>query len=175
MALIILATILISIPHTIIAGWPITEPNSTLHGRYANIDRVPYNMIDAFPSCHWRGLCPMFPPGGELSAFPNSEEKYKHVMHNMFRMFPNESIEIIWGKWTLAANKNWGRTKYCVGCEYCGTTHSDRKPLYWYSDANQVARFKQYDENSCDQDWYNQPGISAHHTWYVHISFNIHC
>eukprot|EP01083_Nonionella_stella_P308454 1088213_1 len=37
-------------------------------------------------------------------------------------------------------------------------------PLYWYSDANQAARFKQYDENACDQDWYDEPGQNAHST-----------
>eukprot|EP00486_Rosalina_sp_Unknown_P005000 CAMPEP_0201566878 /NCGR_PEP_ID=MMETSP0190_2-20130828/6992_1 /ASSEMBLY_ACC=CAM_ASM_000263 /TAXON_ID=37353 /ORGANISM="Rosalina sp." /LENGTH=554 /DNA_ID=CAMNT_0047986173 /DNA_START=392 /DNA_END=2056 /DNA_ORIENTATION=+ len=36
--------------------------------------------------------------------------------------------------------------------------------MYWYSDANQLARFKQYDENSCDQDWYDEPGVNAHST-----------
>ena len=166
------------------AGWPITEPNSTSHGRDANIVRVPYNMIDAFPSCYWRGLCPMFHPGGELSSFPNSEEKVQHLMHNMFRMFANQSLDIKWGKWTLAANKNWprdggngwGRTYYCKSaCDYCGTTHRDRKPLYWYSDANQAARFKQYDENSCDQDWYDEPGQGAHSTWYVVSSVLLFC
>jgi len=160
----VISTALIAIISTVNAGYPITEPNSGTHGRSAQITRVPYNMIDAYPSCYARGLCPMFQPGGELSAFPNSEEKAQQLLHNMFRMFPNESLVIKWGKWRLAANKNLGRTFYCPSCEFCGTTHLDRKPLYWYSDANQAARFKQYDENSCDQSWYDEPGVTAHHT-----------
>ena len=160
--------------YTVNAGWPITAPNSTLHGRNVKITRVPYNMVDAFPSCYWRGVCPMFPPGGELSSFPNSEEKVQHIMHNMFRMFPNESLELKWGKWRLAVNKNLGRTYYCSwACDFCGSTDLNRKPLYWYSDANQAARFKQYDENACDQLWYEESGITAHHTWYVlHVSLH---
>ena len=167
MALTTLITILLIvityITYIVNSGWPITEPNST---RWST--RVPYNMIDAFPSCYWRGICPMFYPGGELSAFPNSEEKVQHIMHNMFRMFANVSLEIKWGKWRNAVNKNWGRTTFCTEarCRFCGTTHIDRKPMYWYSDANQAARFKQYDENSCDQDWYEQDGNNAHVTWY---------
>ena len=148
------------------AGWPITEPNATAHGRDAKIIRVPYNMIDAYPSCHWRGICPMFPPGGQLSAFPNSEEKAQQIFKNMFRMYANESLSMPWLKWKYGANKNGGLTYYCGGCDYCGTTSYNRKPLYWYSDANQVARFKQYDEKSCNSAWYKQPGISKHYTWY---------
>ena len=173
-------TILIS---TAYGGWPVTEPNTT-NGRSDNQGPtwnweggakvpVPYNMVDVCPSCYWRGVCPMFPPGGELSAFPNSEEKWQHLIHNMFRMFGNQSLDIKWGKWQLAVNKNLGRTYYCRACKYCGLTHRDKRPLYWYSDANQAARFKQYDENACDQDWYDEPGINAHNTWYV-ILFCFH-
>ena len=44
-----------------------------------------------------------------------------------------------------------GLTYYddCGIC-FCGKTHHRRRPLYWYSPANQGARFKQWDENQCD-------------------------
>ena len=38
--------------------------------------------------------------------------------------------------------------------------HKNTK-LQWYSDANVAARFKQYDENSCDQTWYKEDGIGG--------------
>ena len=44
----------------------------------------PYNLIDTDPTCWYEGTCPMFPPGGKLSAFPNSEEKFQHLLHNLY-------------------------------------------------------------------------------------------
>lgn len=47
--------------------------------------------------------------------------------------------------------------------------------MLWYSDANAAARFKEYDENSCDPDWYEQDDDYSdwykHSTWYKFIHF----
>ena len=42
----------------------------------------------------------MFPPGGELSVFPNSEEKFQHLLFNLHRMFTNYSLDIDIGKYS---------------------------------------------------------------------------
>eukprot|EP01083_Nonionella_stella_P089890 251031_1 len=148
--------------HAVHGGLPVSYPG--VGNEDFGDGSVPYNMIDTNPSCYERGICPMFPPGGRLSAFPNSEEKVQHIIHNLFRMWGNYSLDIKYGKWKWAVTDKGGRTHYCTSCRYCGDTRIDMVPLYWYSDANQAARFKQYDENACDQDWYDQSGITAHHT-----------
>eukprot|EP01084_Bolivina_argentea_P158398 275922_1 len=143
-------------------GLPVSYPD-TLNKQMGG-KNVPYNVIDVYPSCWERGYCPMFRPGSELAAFPNSEEKTQMIFKNMFRMFANCTLTTKWGKWRFGANTNGGETYFCPTCRYCGDGKPDKGPLYWYSDANQVARFKQYDERSCDQNWYKEPGITAHHT-----------
>ena len=155
------AIFLLFLPLIVYGGYPISDPNAATIGGKTQ----PYNLIDTDPSCFYEGICPMFPPGGRLSAFPNSEEKFQHLLHNLHRMFPNQSQEVAEGKWKYGGNTRGGRTSYCTrGCDYCGTWHSERRPLWWYSDANQMARFKQWDESQCDQSWYEQSGNSAHST-----------
>ena len=126
------------------------------------VSRPPYNLIDADPSCWYEGLCPMFPPGGKLSVFPNNEEKYQQLLANMHRMHPNHSRAVDIGKYTFGADTT-SELEFCKSCDFCGTYYA-MKPMYWYSDANQVARFKQWDEDTCDQSWYDEDGISAHYT-----------
>ena len=99
--------------------------------------------------------------GGELSAFPNSEEKFQHLLHNLHRMHSNNTLYTPLG----------GRTAYFsgVGADNCGSTPdraalNARAPLYWYSDANQAARFKQWDASTCNESWYGEPGRDAHST-----------
>eukprot|EP01084_Bolivina_argentea_P142082 249619_1 len=66
---------------------------------------------------------------------------------------------ITYTKYKWGANTGGGLTYYCKtdDCHYCGDTQPYYAPLYWYSDANQAARFKQYDENTCDSSWYSDP------------------
>ena len=120
----------------------------------------PYNLIETDVSCYKvtgntnSPLCPMFPPGGRLSVFPNSEEKFHHALFNMHRMHytPNttgiENIDITkWWKY-----KTWGTSTYAeyyTGGDYCGRYNQLRRPLYWYSDANAAARFKSWDFSTC--------------------------
>eukprot|EP01083_Nonionella_stella_P121588 365379_1 len=137
-------------------GLPISYPNQG-----PTQQAIPYNLIDANPSCFERGICPMFPPGGRLSAFPNSEEKYQMILHNLHRLWANatKNYLITYTKYKWGANTGGGLTYYCKtdDCHYCGDTQPYYAPLYWYSDANQAARFKQYDENTCDSSWYSDP------------------
>eukprot|EP01084_Bolivina_argentea_P100457 180369_1 len=155
-------TIIITLVMTIgvaFAGYPISIPftNDTTH-------RVAYNLIDTDPSCYHRGFCPNFYPGGKLSTFPNSEEKYQHILHNMFRVFTNQSLSIKYGKWINGSDKSGGRTYFSQQGPYCGNSYVKRKPLYWYSDSNQAARFKQWDYNTCNKYWYSQVGNNDHIT-----------
>merc|ERR550525_1867537 len=159
--------LLIANIHVSHGGWPISDPNAP-SGTPNIKDTAKYNLIDADPSCFHEGVCPMFPPGGQLSAFPNSEEKYQQFLHNLHRMHPNQSLETPIGKWFYGADTGGGRT-FFHNSDYCGVPPNPnsivpRKPLYWYSDANQMARFKQWDEKYCDQDWYTQTGMNAHNT-----------
>ena len=113
------------------------------------------------PSSKHRGT------GGELSAFPNSEEKFQQILHNLHRMHSNNSLWTPLGTWLYGANT--ARLSFFAGGEYCGTsdnpnTIDPRKPIYWYSDANHMARFKQWDENSCNQSWYDGYEDGAHGT-----------
>ena len=113
----------------------------------------PYNLIETDVSCYKVGVCPMFPPGGELSVFPNSEEKFQHALHNMHRMHKNpNATDIINVDITKWFNGGWATSTYAAyytGGDYCGTGSSIRHPLYWYSDANAGARLKAWDENTC--------------------------
>eukprot|EP01083_Nonionella_stella_P013896 39107_1 len=146
-------------------GIPVSIPGIGHNKQYPMV--VPYNLIDTNASCYHRGLCPeLFKPGGRLGSFPNSEEKYQMLLQNLFRMWGNDTRDLKWAKYKWGANTNAGLTYYCSddSCKYCGDTSPRMMPLYWYSDANQAARFKQYDENVCDQDWYKEPGQSAHST-----------
>eukprot|EP01084_Bolivina_argentea_P232232 391455_1 len=132
-------------------GYPISNPHSTT----LEDKTTPYNLIDTDPSCFHQEICPMFPPGGELSSFPNSEEKFQQLLGNLHRMFPNQSLGTPLGHWKNGANTIGGETTFCTTpspCRYCG--HAAQAPLYWYSDANQAARFKQWDYKHCDKAWY---------------------
>ena len=46
--------------------------------------------------------------------------------------------------------------------DWCGRAFYLQKPLYWYSDANQMARFNAWDHDSCNQSWYEQ--YNEHYT-----------
>ena len=83
-------------------------------------------------------------------------------------MQPNQSLTTPLGRYFWGANTGGGKT-FFHNSAYCGVPPNPmsivpRKPLYWYSDANQMARFKQWDEHTCDQDWYDQGGMNAHNT-----------
>eukprot|EP00484_Ammonia_sp_Unknown_P030926 CAMPEP_0197024200 /NCGR_PEP_ID=MMETSP1384-20130603/4811_1 /TAXON_ID=29189 /ORGANISM="Ammonia sp." /LENGTH=912 /DNA_ID=CAMNT_0042452547 /DNA_START=130 /DNA_END=2868 /DNA_ORIENTATION=+ len=162
-------------------SWPFcdtaTYPNCALYtgptssGKVA--DNLPYNLIDVDPICWYRGWCPCFPPGGEYSAFPNSEEKFQQILHNLHRMFANQTLGTSYGKYPNGANTNGGPTTYCTtsGCDFCGDWDDDyrdpikrRRPQYWYSDANQAARFKQFDYTTCNKSWFYQTGVGFHTT-----------
>eukprot|EP01084_Bolivina_argentea_P158397 275921_1 len=149
------------ITNIVFSGYPISYPNDLTRTRIP-----PYNLIDTDPSCWYEGVCPMFPPGGELSIFPNHEEKWQHILHNIHRMFTNCSLTLPACKYKCGGNPGCGNTTYCSnGCDYCGDVKSnERGPMYWYSDANQAARFKQWDEKNCDSAWYkSQPGVIDRH------------
>ena len=107
-----------------------------------------YNLIDTDPRCYYNGICPMFEPGSKLAAFPNSEEKQQGIMHNHFRLFANQTLNTSYGRYLYNAND--AVETYYGGGYYCGSTKASRRPLYWYSDANQAARYKQWDEDQCD-------------------------
>eukprot|EP01083_Nonionella_stella_P171133 583835_1 len=145
-------------------GLPISYPGEGI--KHPISELVPYNLIDTNPSCYARGLCPMFPPGGRLSAFPNSEEKYQMILHNLWRMWGNDTRDLKWGRYKWGANTGAGLTYYCKTdeCKFCGDTNPKMLPLYWYSDANQASRFKQFDEKQCITAWYHEPGQSKHST-----------
>eukprot|EP01083_Nonionella_stella_P181435 649962_1 len=166
--------LLLFIINIVYGGLPVSYPGEGIQHPISEI--VPYNLIDTNPSCYDRGFCPMFYPGGRLSSFPNSEEKFQMLLHNLWRMWGNVTRNLPLGKYKWGANTQAGLTYYCKtdSCRSCGDTihpgynkNGDWKrgtmPLYWYSDANQAARFKQYDENTCDQAWYEYTG-SAHST-----------
>ena len=61
-------------------------------------------MIETDPNCYYGGFCPFFYPGGEWSAFPNSEEKASMILQQMYRMWANQSLNLKWGKWLYGAN-----------------------------------------------------------------------
>eukprot|EP01083_Nonionella_stella_P303067 1047587_1 len=82
-------------------GLPISHPGEGI--KHPISELMPYNLIDANPSCYARGLCPMFPPGGRLSAFPNSEEKYQMILHNLWRMWGNDTRDLKWGRYKWGA------------------------------------------------------------------------
>ena len=96
----------------------------------------------------------MFPPGGQLSVFPNSEEKFQQLLFNMHRMFSNYSLDIDIGMY-LYGNNPAGGLSFFHRSQYCGSNSAIRKPLYWYSDANQAARFNAWDYSTCNQSYYN--------------------
>ena len=57
------------------------------------------------------------------------------------------------------------RVRCPSGSSYCGNERdSNLMPLYWYSPANAICRFKQWDEKTCDQDWYDESGQTLHST-----------
>ena len=101
--------------------------------------------------------------GGELSVFPNSEEKFQHLLHNLDRMHPNQSLYTPLGKWMYGTH---GEATRCPrGSYYCGNERdSNLMPLYWYSPSNTMARFKQWDEKTCDQSWYDESQQTLHST-----------
>jgi len=147
------------------ASIPISDPTLS----YVDRASMMYNLIDVDPACWYNGYCPMFPPGGELSVFPNSEEKFQQILHNLHRMHSNNSLSTPLGKYLFGANT--AVESFFAGGAYCGSadtpgTLDPRKPLYWYSDANTMARFKQWDENTCEQAWYDDEGAvdGAHST-----------
>eukprot|EP01083_Nonionella_stella_P098909 278198_1 len=139
------------IPTSVFSGYPLSDP-------YDGSKNTPYNLIDTNPQCFWEGTCPFF-PGGAISTFPNSEERFQHILHNMHRMFPNNSLATPLGSRML--NTLGDDTSFPYGT-YCGTANV--KPQWWYSTANQMARFKQWDETTCNQSWYHQPDITPHST-----------
>eukprot|EP01084_Bolivina_argentea_P111289 198625_1 len=127
------ANILFLLIDLVSSSIPVSDPTNADW----KLNRV-YNMIDTDPYCWTLGHCP-FEPGSKIGVFPNSEERMQHQMHNMFRMFANDSRDIPLGKYELGAD-NVRVTSYddCTMC-YCGSTSSSRSPLYWYSMGNQAA------------------------------------
>lgn len=144
---------------------PISDPD--------NPSAVPaYNLIDTKPSCFDQGICPMFPPGGQWSVFPNAEEKYQHLLFNLHRMFANHSLNIDIGMYSWYDNNGTSLSYFYDGPgSNCGTSSIERKPLYWYSDANQAARFLAWDRLTCnsllsDQDHDTcQKGLDIEPIW----------
>ena len=55
-------------------------------------------------------------PGGEWSAFPNSEEKASMILQQMYRMWANESLNLTWGKWLYGANTAVRAFYYSSAC-----------------------------------------------------------
>ena len=122
----------------------------------------PYNLIETDVSCYkvigdnGGPLCPMFPPGGRLSVFPNSQEKFQHALHNMHRMHKNPNLTAIqnvditrwWGE-GLSKLTTYYSAHITTYSQYCSTFSTTRHPLYWYSDANAAARLKAWDQSTC--------------------------
>merc|ERR1719376_914591 len=81
-------------------------------------------------------------------------------------MHPNNSVYTPIGKWLDGANTGGGLTRRGDGwgkSQYCGNMpDEDTIPLHWYSPANTMARFKQWDEKTCDSSWYNEDGRDRH-------------
>ena len=84
------------LPNLVYCALPVSYPDDweNTHGQ------PPYNLVDTDPNCYYDDHCPMFYPGGQWSAFPNSEEKTLMIIQNMHRMFPNQSLHLKWGKWS---------------------------------------------------------------------------
>eukprot|EP01083_Nonionella_stella_P186139 680670_1 len=143
-----------SIPTLVFSGYPISDPDTHSYD-------VPYNLIDTDPECFWSSACP-FAPGSAWGTFPNSEERFQHILHNMHRMFPNSSLATRLGSYAYGT---WGHdTFWANDGEFCGGRDSSRKPLMWYSPANQMARFKQWDESTCGSGWYSYVYPANHAT-----------
>ena len=90
-------------------------------------DWYPYNLIETDVSCYKAGICPMFPPGGELSVFPNSEEKFQMALHNMHRLHktPNtsdiEDVDITkwWGaSWSVSTYASYRTAGNIIHCPW---------------------------------------------------------
>ena len=83
-------------------------------------------------------------------------------------MHPNNSVYTPLGKYLYGANTAGGLTRKAGGwgkSNYCGNMpDDDALPMYWYSPANTMARFKQWDESTCDQSWYSEDGQDLHST-----------
>eukprot|EP01083_Nonionella_stella_P009616 27610_1 len=153
-----LLVIILFIPLLVFSGYPLSDP---YNGLGMNGKILPYNLIDTNPKCFWNGACP-FRPGGALGTFPNSEERFQHILHNMHRMFPNSSLATRLGSYAYGT---WGHdTFWANDGEFCGGRDSSRKPLMWYSPANQMARFKQWDESTCGSGWYSYVYPANHAT-----------
>eukprot|EP01083_Nonionella_stella_P148317 469250_1 len=113
-------------PRLVLCGYPISDPYSDL-GAIGKI--LPYNLI--------------------------SEERFQHILHHMHRMFPNQSLTTPLGYYFDGIGKDVNDHCYWpIHGDHCGSRDKNRQPLSWYSDANQNARFKQWDEQTCDQWWY---------------------
>ena len=88
------------LPNLVHCALPISYPDDWQN----TFGQPPYNLIDTDPNCYEGGYCPMFKPGGEWSAFPNSEEKASMILQQMYRMFANQSLNLKWGYYLYGAN-----------------------------------------------------------------------